>query len=60
MSIGQSFMYLQDYNKARHATRILNYLLTRKSEIDSASPYGAKPVSTSTCYTILSNLKFDN
>lgn len=37
-------MYLQDWNKARHATRILNYLLTRKSEIDPTNPSGVRPV----------------
>ncbi|KAK7600963.1 hypothetical protein V9T40_008404 [Parthenolecanium corni] len=42
-SVGQSFMYLQDWNKARHATRILNYLLTRKSEIDPTNPSGVRP-----------------
>ncbi|XKL66217.1 hypothetical protein PGB90_009637 [Kerria lacca] len=42
-TVGQSFMYLQDWNKARHAVRILNYLLTRKSEIDSSSPNGVQP-----------------
>lgn len=54
-SVGNMFSYIQDYAKARYSIRLLNYLLSRKSEIDSSSLTGAKPVSNSVYHSYFNN-----
>lgn len=42
-SVGTTFSFLQDYNRAKYACRLMMQLVTMKSDIDPINPAGAKP-----------------
>lgn len=43
-AVGNTFSYMQDFIKAKHAARLMMQLINKKSEIDPMIPSGVKPV----------------